>query len=185
MSLISNRKKLIFDSLLTGLIILSFFLIFKYSLLLPTLDARIFESFIQVIGILLGFTVVGIFYYLVKIDDQKNHLINSLLTNLSRIKTVTSREDEQVKKFLEALDKVDDANKFYRGEQIRQIISQILQIKRENASVLKGSDAIIKDIVSSIIITSHFFSVIWKDFQNLTNTIFVKIINIDTFLLGK
>src|SRR5437588_10282626 len=75
MSLISDRN-LIFYSLLAGLIILSFFLIFKYSLLLPSLDARIFESFIQVVGILLGFTVVGIFYYLGKIDDQKHDFIN-------------------------------------------------------------------------------------------------------------
>lgn len=109
----------------------------KFSVLLTALDPRLFESFIQVIGILLGFTVVGIFYYLGRIDDQKHDYINSRLALMTRIKDAPSEVDERAKKVLEAFDKAEDENKkFYMGEQIRQSMAQLLKIRQDTASLL-------------------------------------------------
>ncbi|MGC1930518.1 MAG: hypothetical protein WA667_16240 [Candidatus Nitrosopolaris sp.] len=131
---------------------------------MPSLDARIFESFIQVIGILLGFTVVGIFYYLGKIDDQKHDFINSLLTKLSRIKSVASGDDEQAKKIIEALGKGDEVKKFYMGEQIRQVMAQMSKIRRETASLSNTFDAIIKDATK---VFEEMTDLIRRDFTNI------------------
>src|SRR5690349_17442947 len=83
----SSRVYLKYTIMFAAPLVLSVYLTIEFSSILPSLDPRIFETLIQVIGVLLGLTVAGMFYYLGKIDDQKYQYVISVVRELSIIMT--------------------------------------------------------------------------------------------------
>jgi hypothetical protein len=173
----------------TVIISLVSYVVFEYSILLPSLDPRIFESLIEVIGILLGFTVAGIFYYLGKIEDRKCDFIKSL----SRRLNLVSRQNEQTRMRIDEIitnyTKIfEEMSDLIRSDLTYIIISYAIVISLSffalfidtsgigiaTVNLSKWSVVIVS--VFGIIGTSHFFSRILRDFQNFSDKMFKKTI---------
>jgi hypothetical protein len=144
----STRMIIVSISVLVFATILAVSLAFRYSSLLPLLDTRLFQSMIQVIGVLLGLTVAGLFYYLGRTNSQKHEYVNSLIRQIGIIRRETSTQNEHIKKIFEAFDKLDDAKKFLVGEQLRPVLAQMSQIRRYNESLPDKLEEIITEIIT-------------------------------------
>ena len=86
-----------------------FILIFLpyYENSLPKLEIGIFETMVQVISILCGFTLVSIFYYISKIGEQKTRYTISFVEYVLRGKHTLSDVGEEISKLLKAIDTME------------------------------------------------------------------------------
>jgi heat shock protein HspQ len=55
----------------------------NYRKLIPEIPVGVFDHLIQISATILGFTLVGIFYHLGKVDEQKNDLISYLARKMA------------------------------------------------------------------------------------------------------
>jgi hypothetical protein len=149
-------RKLIFYPIFVGIVLLVEGFIFNYSKFLPALDPKLFESLVQVNATFLGFTIVGFFYYLGKIDDRRNDYINSLSSDVKAQEDFFSENEQRLKNALAAIEKVKDNKKFHEAEDIRLGISVISQMKEK-------TDTIKSEIIDSVKIFEDLADLIRRD----------------------
>jgi hypothetical protein len=75
----SKKKATVFYIILVTASITFAVTSYIYSKFLPPLTSSFFQMLIQVMATLLGFTLVVVFYYLGKFDDQKKNSVSSII----------------------------------------------------------------------------------------------------------
>jgi len=113
--------KNIIPIIISGLVaVISIFGYSVFGIFLPKIEDKIFEQLIQVNATVLGFTIVGIFYYLGRTNDMKRDQLEMIKELTDKFKS-KSRNTTEVSKFVTELEATVDSNKKLFDE-VRNVI---------------------------------------------------------------
>lgn len=120
----------------------------NYKKTLPVIHENFFEQLIQVNATILGFTLVGIFYYLGKIDDRKKDFMNGFYYVVSFYSDYISAKNKYLDVLLEVINKPRGKNPLshYSVKLIQNLKKQNLDSQDKKYEDLREMQKVFKDL---------------------------------------
>jgi hypothetical protein len=135
-----------------------------YLKLIPKIPQSIFDHLIQISATILGFTIVGIFYYLGKVDKERDDLVSDIVKKMM--------VNDQYPKGLNAEDKKQDENIKRKSKRIRMNMALISMyfgaaIALSLICIIYFSNGagqiLFFSIISLMLTPIYFFNKFWRD----------------------
>lgn len=113
---------------------------------LPVIHENFFEQLIQVDATILGFTLVGIFYYLGKIDDRKKDFMNGFYYVVSFYSDYIKVQNEYIDVLLEVMKKTKNplANNYIKF--IENLKKENMELENKKYSDLREVQKMFKEM---------------------------------------